>query len=118
MEHELPKDLSTSHPLKFIISIVVMGALGVATGGLVELAVTQIHRDSNNQAKCGGLLILQLTIIATVILISTLLFKNKNLFSLLNGDWKGRLFLLTFFVAQASIALNIQCLFKLNYNII
>lgn len=109
----MEQDLNINQPLKFILQIVIMGSIGVAMGGFVEYFVTKINRD-NNQAKCGGLLVLQLTIIATIIFLATYLSKT-NLFSLLNGDWKGRLFLLTFFVAQGSIALNIQCLFKLSY---
>jgi hypothetical protein len=102
-------------PVKFFFKIIGMALVGVLLGGAVEKVVTLIPRNNHQNVKCGGLLVLQLTIISFLIVFITILTK-KNLFAWLSTDWDGRLFLLTFFVAQGSISQNIQCLFDIEYS--
>lgn len=103
------------NPVVFMLTVILMGVIGVGFGGGVEKLVTLIPRDSSQNLKCGGLVLLQLSIISVVIYIFTL-FSKRNLYSILSNNWQGRLFLLTFFVAQGSISQNIQCLLDISYN--
>lgn len=102
-------------PVKFFLQIILMAVFGVLAGGAVEKVVTLIPRNNNQNLKCAGLLLFQLTLISFIIVTLTQL-SHKNLFAWLSTDWDGRLFLLTFFVAQGSISQNIQCLFDIHYS--
>lgn len=105
---------SLQTPIKIFLLIIVYAVAGTVAGGLVEKVVTLIPRDNNQHIKCAGLLLLQLTFISFIIVATTQLSK-KDIFSLLNNGWEGRLFLLTFFVAQGSISQNIQCVADIHY---
>ena len=113
----LSADFNPNSPLQaplFILQILSFAITGVLAGAGVEWIVERIPRDDTQSAKCGGLVVLQLTIIAMIIFLVTVISK-RDMYSLMRSHWRGYLFMLTFFVAQGSISANIQCMLRLNY---
>jgi hypothetical protein len=102
-------------PITFFFQIILYAIAGTVAGGLTEKVVTLIPRENTQQLKCAGLLLFQLTLISFIIVFLTQ-FSQKNLYAWLSNGWDGRLFLLTFFVAQGSISQNIQCVADIHYN--
>lgn len=96
-------------PVVFCARIVAFALLGILLGSILEWIIEQIPNDQTSRAKCGGLLLLQLVLIAVFLLAASWVL-GAGVDEFVMETWAGFLFGVTFFVGQTSLASNTQCL--------
>jgi hypothetical protein len=99
-------------PLMFVGRVFLYGVVGILCGALVEFIVTRVPNDGTSQVRCGGLLAMQLAVIAGLFLGASFVF-GYTIDNWVMETWAGFLFALTFFTAQQSLTSNTMCTFNL-----
>jgi hypothetical protein len=98
----------------FTFLFVFYGSLGITLGKGVDFVSKKVRNGSNSRVACAGILLLQLTVIASVFyaLMHTKFYNNIAFDDWLMATWKGFVFSLSFFTAQKSIQDLIQVIFE------